>query len=102
MSAATPEQKKKMHLFNCAQRAHGNFLEQLPTFLPALLIAGLRYPVAASVMGAGWIAARIAYAIGYTQENKENGKGRLIGAPFWLFQLGLYGMVAWTGVKMLV
>jgi len=23
MSAATPEQKKKMYLFNCAQRAHG-------------------------------------------------------------------------------
>lgn len=52
-------------------------------------------------MGAGWIASRIAYAVGYTRADKEDGKGRLIGAPFWLFQLGLYGLVAYSGVKML-
>lgn len=101
MSAATPEMKKKMYLFNCAQRSLGNWNENLPTFLPALLVAGLRYPVLSSVMGAGWIVSRIAYAIGYTRADRDDGKGRLYGAPFWLFQLGLYGMVAWSGFKML-
>lgn len=101
MSAATPEQKKKMYLFNCAQRAHGNFLENAPSFIPALLVAGLRYPVASSIMGVGWILSRIAYAIGYTRADRDDGKGRLVGAPFWLFQIGLYGMVGWSGFKML-
>ena len=40
--------------------------------------------------------------MGYTNPNKENGKGRLIGLTFWLFQVGLYGMVGYTGVKMLL
>lgn len=69
--------------------------------MTALLISGLRFPVAASVMGVGWIVSRIAYAIGYTSPNRTDGKARLYGAPFWLFQLGLYGMTAWTGFKML-
>ena len=57
--------------------------------------------MAASVLGAGWIVSRILYAVGYTRADKEAGKGRLIGLPFWLFQLGLYGLVGYTGVKML-
>lgn len=101
MSAATPEQKKKMYLFNCAQRAHGNFLENHSMFIAALLVAGLRYPVTSSVMGVGWIVSRIAYAVGYTRADRDDGKGRLIGAPFWLFQLGLFGMVGWSGYQML-
>ena len=55
--------------------------------------------MAASVLGAGWIVSRILYAVGYTRADKEAGKGRLIGLPFWLFQLGLYGLVGYTGVK---
>ncbi|KAM0693307.1 hypothetical protein Q7P36_006560 [Cladosporium allicinum] len=102
MSAATPEQKKKMYLFNCAQRAHYNYLENETSFLASLLIAGLRFPIASTVLGAGWIVSRILYAVGYTNPNKENGKGRLIGLTFWLFQVGLYGMVGYTGVKMLL
>lgn len=102
MSAASPDQKKKMHLFNCAVRAHANYNENAPYFTIALLVAGLRSPVTASVMGAGWLVSRIVYAVGYTMESKENGKGRLYGAPFWLFQVGLFGMVGWSGVKMLM
>ncbi|GAB7335458.1 hypothetical protein MBLNU13_g07820t1 [Cladosporium sp. NU13] len=101
MSAATPEQKKKMYLFNCAQRAHGNYLENETSFIASLLVAGLKFPVAASVLGAGWIVSRILYAVGYTRADKEAGKGRLIGLPFWLFQLGLYGLVMYSGIKML-
>lgn len=36
---------KAKYLFNCAQRAHANFLEHHPTFLASLLISGLSYPV---------------------------------------------------------
>ena len=36
---------KAKYLFNCAQRAHANFLEHQSTFLASLLISGLSYPV---------------------------------------------------------
>jgi glutathione S-transferase len=45
--------------------------------------------------------SRILYAVGYTRADKEAGKGRLIGLPFWLFQLGLYGLVGYTGFSLL-
>jgi glutathione S-transferase len=79
----------------------GNFLENAPFFTIALLIAGLQWPIASTVMGAGWLASRIAYAVGYTRADKDNGSGRLIGSGFWLFQLGLFGMVGSMGGRML-
>ncbi|KAE9990713.1 hypothetical protein EG327_001060 [Venturia inaequalis] len=82
-----------LYLFNCAQRAHYNFLENYVTFLPALLIAGLKYPVASSVLGAAWCVFRAMYATGYTRADKKDGKGRLMGSAFWLAQFALYGMV---------
>lgn len=97
--ASTPDAKKALYLWNCAQRAHGNFLENHPTVLAALLISGLQYPVTASVMGAGWAASRVAYAIGYTKADRSDGKGRLIGMPQWLFQLGLYALTGVVGYK---
>ncbi|MCJ1436399.1 hypothetical protein MMC27_005778 [Xylographa pallens] len=36
---------KEKYLFNCAQRSHAQFLEQLPPFLVTLLVSGLKYPV---------------------------------------------------------
>merc|ERR1712070_975856 len=45
MSAAEPDQKKAMYLFNCAQRAHGNYLENQPSVAIALLVAGFQYRV---------------------------------------------------------
>lgn len=98
--ASTPDStlKQNMYLFNCAQRAHYNFLENYVTFLPALLIAGLKYPVASSVLGAAWIVFRTLYATGYTRADKKDGKGRLMGAGFWLAQFALYGIcggLAW-------
>lgn len=103
ISAASDEKKKKdLYLFNCAQRAHGNFLENQPSVLAAMLVAGLEYPIATAVMGAGWSIFRIVYAVGYTSKTQTNGKGRLAGSFFWLFQLGLFGMAGWTGAKMLM
>ncbi|KAF7558963.1 hypothetical protein G7046_g5197 [Stylonectria norvegica] len=55
----------KAYQFNCAQRAHGNFTENHTSFLGALLISGLRFPVPAAVLGAGWVLSRTYYAVGY-------------------------------------
>ncbi|KAE9986174.1 hypothetical protein EG328_006437 [Venturia inaequalis] len=92
-STTDSTQKQNLYLFNCAQRAHYNFLENYVTFLPALLIAGLKYPVASSVLGAAWCVFRAMYATGYTRADKKDGKGRLMGSAFWLAQFALYGMV---------
>jgi len=87
--------------FNCAQRAHANFIENHPSFLAALLLAGLRFPITAALMGAGWSVARYAYMAGYS-EGSSGGKGRYKGAAFWLFQFGLIGMAGWNGLAMVM
>lgn len=47
-----------MYLFNCAQRAHGNYLESLTTVALSLLIAGVQYPTLSAGAGAGWLVGR--------------------------------------------
>ncbi|XP_044721934.1 MAPEG family domain-containing protein [Hirsutella rhossiliensis] len=77
---ATTEQADKdpnAYLFNCAQRAHSNFTENHTSFLGALLIAGLRYPFPAAVLGAGWAVSRVIYVLGYTSAGPA---GRLAGS----------------------
>merc|ERR1712217_662734 len=91
-----PGQKKAMYLFNCAQRAHGNYLENQPSVAIALLVAGVQYPLWSAGLGAAWLVFRIAYAVGCTREDESGGEGRLIGAPFWFAQLGLFGLTLWT------
>ena len=64
---------REAHSSLAAQRAHANFTENLTPFLGGLLIAGLRFPVVAGGLGAGWVLARIIYAWGYA---KNGPKGR--------------------------
>jgi len=77
-------------------------MENLPAVLTSLLISGLRYPVIASALGAVWLAGRIVYALGYTDPNMADGKGRSRGAFMWLGQLGLFLLTGFTGVKMVM
>jgi glutathione S-transferase len=73
---ATEEQVAKnpaAYKFNCAQRAHGNFLENQSSFLIGLLVAGLRWPVVAAGLGAGYVVFRILYGIGYVSKG-PNGR----------------------------
>ena len=98
MSAAstTAEKKAAMYEFNCAQRAHHNFLENSTIAMSGLLLAGIQYPVASASLGAMWLVSRAAYAIGYVNRKKENGQGRFaggLGMLFWLAQLGWVGIV---------
>jgi len=99
--AASDFKTQEAYLFNCAQRAHANLLENYSSFLPALMIAGLKYPLASAGLGAGWIVSRIMYAVGYTSKNSTDGKGRLAGAGFWLCQFALYVMAGKVGWDML-
>lgn len=101
--AAAPdaETKKAMHLYNCAQRAHANYVENQPQTALAMLIAGLRYPQTSALLGVGWIIGRVVFAIGYTRSDKPNGSGRVPGFLIQFpMQLGLWGLAAWTGIKM--
>jgi glutathione S-transferase len=78
--------------FNCAQRAHANFIENVPTFLATLLLSGLRFPLTSAALGGVWIASRVVYARGYANsKHGDKGKGRLQGATFWLPQMALIG-----------
>lgn len=57
-----------------AQRAHANFTENHTPLLGALLIAGLRNPFAAAVLGATWSVGRVIYLYGYTSGAGPQGR----------------------------
>ncbi|PNY28025.1 Uncharacterized protein TCAP_02056 [Tolypocladium capitatum] len=77
-SAEQADKDPNAYLFNCAQRAHANFTENHTSFLGALLIAGLRFPLPAAVLGAGWGLSRLHYLFGYT--SSAGPRGRTTGA----------------------
>jgi glutathione S-transferase len=87
--------------FNCAQRAHANYIENQPSMLGALMLAGIKFPLTAAVMGLGWSVCRYLYMVGYCSD-AEGGKGRYRGIAYMLFQLGLFGLAAWNGVTMIM
>jgi glutathione S-transferase len=100
---ATEEQAAKSPAafkFNCAQRAHGNFVENFAPFLGALLISGLRFPTAGAAVGAAWVVGRALYARGYVAHGPP---GRMMGfGIFLLSDLALKFMSVWTGVQMVL
>jgi glutathione S-transferase len=66
-----------------------------------MLIAGLRYPLPAALMGVGWTLSRALYMVGYVRPAwGEGGKGRYKGGLFWFFQAGLIGLAVVTGFQM--
>ncbi|KAK1237547.1 hypothetical protein MKX08_003172 [Trichoderma sp. CBMAI-0020] len=80
---ASHEQAEKdpnAYKFNCAQRAHNNYTENLVPAVGSLLIAGLNFPVASALLGATWSFGRVVYLYGYTSNSGP--KGRTFGAYF--------------------
>ncbi|KAK4927175.1 hypothetical protein LTR66_016310 [Elasticomyces elasticus] len=101
---ATPEQAKSnpaAYKFNCAQRAHANLMENAPQVMAQLLFAGIEYPNATAILGTVWLVSRILFAYGYIQSDKPNGRGRMIGAGFWLVQLVLLGLCGATAIRLI-
>ncbi|KIW16418.1 hypothetical protein PV08_06470 [Exophiala spinifera] len=101
---ATAQEAKEnpaAYKFNCAQRAHGNLLENMPQAIASMLFAGLGYPVATAALGAGWIFFRIVYAYGYIEGSKAGGRSRLNGSGFWVMQALIWGLCVSMGLKML-
>lgn len=77
-SSQEAEKNNRAYTFNCAQRAHANFTENHTSFLGALLISGMYFPLAASTLGTVWSVSRILYLYGYTSQ--AGPPGRRIGA----------------------
>lgn len=67
-----------------------------------MLIGGLKYPIASATLGFLWSVFRVLYAVGYTQADKENGKGRYAGVWFWFAQAGLFGLAGKMGYDLLM
>jgi glutathione S-transferase len=98
-NASSPEEKRALYLFNCAQRAHHNILENYPAVLTGMLISGLKYPTLAAALGAIWIFGRVIYATSYTStsEKNVNGRGRFGGGGFHLSALSQVGFLMLVG-----
>ncbi|KAF2717536.1 hypothetical protein K431DRAFT_153217 [Polychaeton citri CBS 116435] len=105
-NAPTVEEKRALYLFNCAQRAHHNILENYTAALTAMLVSGISYPRLAAATGAIWVVGRAIYAIGYTSTNKRNvdGSGRFFYGGFHLAALSqvmLLVLVCKSGLELL-
>ncbi|CAH0044209.1 unnamed protein product [Clonostachys solani] len=101
VSYASEEQaakNKNAYKFNCAQRAHANFTENHTSFLGALLISGLRFPLVAAGLGAAWVFGRVVYLLGYTSDKGPKGRniGSLFASPA---DIALRLMAVYTGVQ---
>ncbi|KAG8415218.1 hypothetical protein J3458_009083 [Metarhizium acridum] len=100
-SAEQAEKDGNAYAFNCAQRAHANFTENHTSFLGALLISGLRFPVAAAAIGAAWTVFRVLYLFGYTSQ--AGPRGRTTGAMgSILSDFVLKLMAAYTSAKLVL
>uniref|UniRef100_A0A8C5MII0 Glutathione S-transferase 3, mitochondrial n=1 Tax=Leptobrachium leishanense TaxID=445787 RepID=A0A8C5MII0_9ANUR len=77
----------KENVFNCIQRAHQNTLEVYPGWLIFQLIAGLAYPISASVLGVIWVTSRLSYAWGYYTGDPQK---RMKGSYGYI---GLFGVI---------
>ena len=99
--APADRKDEEAHRFNCAQRSHANFIENQVSMLGSLFIAGLRFPIASAIMGAGWSVSRWLYMSGYSKGG-DGGKGRYQGIVFWVFQLGLMLTAGYTGTAMVL
>ncbi|KAL0491526.1 glutathione S-transferase [Acrasis kona] len=56
----------KAKRFNCAQRAHANYLENWTNFLVLLLVSGISFPTFSAIAGVVFLFGRVIYTIGYS------------------------------------
>jgi len=58
----------------------------------SILVAGLKYPNSAAILGGAWTLLRMAYLYGYVYSGKPQGQGRYAGSFFWLCQGALWAL----------
>ncbi|KRX05344.1 hypothetical protein PPERSA_00645 [Pseudocohnilembus persalinus] len=82
---------KDWYDFNNSQRIHQNFADQIGYLLPALLIAGLLYPIFSVGLGLTHFIGRILYASGYSKgpDQRELGAYLSHGSTFFILGTGL-------------
>ena len=78
-----------------AQRVHVNFIEQLLIVCFLVLVAGLKHPTEAAILGLTYSFGRLVYAIGYSRKVESRGVGVL------LLTLPLFGLFYFSFVDML-
>jgi len=90
---AEAEASKEAMVFNCAQRAHQNTLENMPFILTTTLLTAVKYPVFAAAACGLWSLSRVAYTLGYiTGDPKKRNRGGFGFIPV----LGLLGGATYT------
>ncbi|KAK0220399.1 hypothetical protein IW262DRAFT_1384307 [Armillaria fumosa] len=69
---AQEEASKEAKIFNCAQRAHQNTLENIPVMYTSTFLTAVYYPtIAAAALGI-WVLGRIFYTRGYITGDPAN------------------------------
>ncbi|XP_072890754.1 microsomal glutathione S-transferase 3b [Hemitrygon akajei] len=89
----------KEPIFNCIQHAHQTTLEIYPQWLIFQLIAGVVYPITASVLGVIWVTSRFTYAWGYYTGVPER---RMTGSYGYIGLLGVIFLSIFIAFKTLV
>jgi uncharacterized membrane protein YecN with MAPEG domain len=81
---------KDWYRFASAQRAHGNFFEQVGIVIPMILIGGCEDGRIAGALGWAYFIGRIMYSLGYAGE--KGSEGRTIGGTVITFSM--IGLIA--------
>lgn len=68
---ATPGFHKEADAFNRVQRGHQNYFEAVTGVTVATLIAGLQYPIAASICNAFFSLGSVLYQAGYSDTKHD-------------------------------
>ncbi|KAF6759916.1 hypothetical protein DFP72DRAFT_1063650 [Ephemerocybe angulata] len=58
-------------LFNCAQRANGNTMENIPLVFTNTIVVGLRWPLLGAALCGTWVIGKFAYTNGYMSGDPE-------------------------------
>ena len=77
-------------------------MENAPQTMLYIFVAGLKWPLLTTLLSLAWLASRSLFLYGYVYSGKAQGKGRFIGAAFWLVQGVLWGLSAFGVAKDLI
>ncbi|KAH8990175.1 hypothetical protein EDB86DRAFT_1803677 [Lactarius hatsudake] len=88
---AEQEASKDARIFNCAQRAHHNTLENVPSMVLSTLISAIHYPTYAAIGCGIWSFSRVLYTMGYSTGEPRR---RSFGAYSSLGVQALMGLLA--------